>query len=427
MHEIGLYHPRIHFPSDNWIKTAALYWTKMARVVPPNFVPRDSETVRTLRDELDFVVNISTDASDHYRWGRGHWDACEEFAGFIEDDHVELRKLYGTDKIPGAAELPGEFESWNDPTGEALVAEVAEPKIAWHIRQSLVRHELAIPKPRRDDFMDTPGLVMHPSLARLYMSALADDLARTNHLLPITDDHDMFSVASGWTKDRMRNLLLPPGTHQVRPNDDDTWTRYAIRMGSPWRPGARPDLIGMVAVQLAIPRDMTHIPVGQIIKVRKDFAPQFLVFRETVETLAKDVNGTLEAVQDANVARAYLAQAVDEKLLAPVRELREQLRTMSRDTITTTLTFKYEVPALASLVAGGVFAHEPLLAGGAAVAAGLLGLVKGARRDSSDRRLGSPVSYLMLLQDELGAESALRRTAARIRAITGLPTGRDRE
>lgn len=44
MHEIGLYHPHIHFRSDSWIKVAALYWTKMARIVPPEYVPHDSET-----------------------------------------------------------------------------------------------------------------------------------------------------------------------------------------------------------------------------------------------------------------------------------------------------------------------------------------------------------------------------------------------
>ena len=37
MATIGLYHPFIHFKDDAWLKLSALYWDRMARIVPPSY------------------------------------------------------------------------------------------------------------------------------------------------------------------------------------------------------------------------------------------------------------------------------------------------------------------------------------------------------------------------------------------------------
>jgi hypothetical protein len=56
---LALYHPYMRFPSDNWVKLAALYWDKLGRIVPDNLVPEDSEVVRRLTNELGFVENYA--------------------------------------------------------------------------------------------------------------------------------------------------------------------------------------------------------------------------------------------------------------------------------------------------------------------------------------------------------------------------------
>src|SRR6266581_2878798 len=50
----GLYYPYFHFRDERWLKTAALYWPKIVRIVPEGYQTRDSETVRSL--EGDFIV-----------------------------------------------------------------------------------------------------------------------------------------------------------------------------------------------------------------------------------------------------------------------------------------------------------------------------------------------------------------------------------
>lgn len=429
MHEIGLYHPRIHFPSDAWIKTAALYWTKMARIVPAGYVPHDSETVRMLRDELDFVLDVDTRET---RWStpsepeaiiRGGWEgACEEFLHFITHSHAELREKYGIEGSKyawtdgQAADFAFGSEPWADPQGEPLVAEVADEKIAWALRRVLVERGLASAKPHRQGVRPEPlSLLMHPNLARVYMSALAEDIARDNHLRPTTDDNDMYAVGTGWTEARMRNLLLPADDPRTHSGHQAQSARYAHR----W-PAAPDDLIGMIAIQAVIPRDIERIPVKKIIEIKKALNPYFVAFRDKVDSVATGISQQLEGVQNAGVALAYLEQEVHEQLLVPAKELRNEMHRMKIDTATATLAFKYEVPAIASLVAGGALAHEPLLAGSAAAAIGLLGLVRGARREAATRQATSPVSYLMLLEHNLSASSVLERSTRRIRKITGL-------
>ena len=53
--KIALYYPHIAFPNDAWIKLAALYWDKLGRIVPPDHQHHDSNTVRKLQGELDFI------------------------------------------------------------------------------------------------------------------------------------------------------------------------------------------------------------------------------------------------------------------------------------------------------------------------------------------------------------------------------------
>src|SRR4051812_7311617 len=58
MQRFGLYYPYVHFADDSWIKASALYWPRMARIIPPNFAAYDSSVVRELRDSLNFVLDV---------------------------------------------------------------------------------------------------------------------------------------------------------------------------------------------------------------------------------------------------------------------------------------------------------------------------------------------------------------------------------
>jgi hypothetical protein len=404
MHKIGLYHPQIHFPSDKWIKVAALYWTKVARIVPYGYVTHDSETVKKLQDNLGFVVNI--DPVSHREITKTFRGACDEFYEFVTYYGNELEAIYG---------FKNDHLRDGRPAGYSSVATVpdctniVDDKIEMQTRYLLDRHNLTWRSDNRAP-NGQPILRMHPTLARVYMSALAEDIARANHLRPVTDDSGVYEVGTGWTEDRMRNVLIPDAAVYRSPYPQEEEHR-AHRLDTP-------DLIGMIAIQTVIPQDVDRLSVDKIIQIRKRFGRQFLNFRETVDSVARRANRELERIQEPAVVRAYLEQEVHERLLVPVQQLRRDMSRLKIETATATLTFKYEVPALASLIAGGMLSHEPLIAGSATVAVGLLGLARGMHRQAAVQFDASPVSYLMILQNHLEARSILHRAARRIHRIT---------
>ena len=51
----GLYYPYFNVRDERWLKIAALYWPRIVRLIPEDFRGPDSQAVRALTDELDFV------------------------------------------------------------------------------------------------------------------------------------------------------------------------------------------------------------------------------------------------------------------------------------------------------------------------------------------------------------------------------------
>ncbi|GAA1704151.1 hypothetical protein GCM10009745_59580 [Kribbella yunnanensis] len=404
MHQIALYHPNIQFPSDAWIKTAALYWTKVGRIVPEEYPLRDSDVVCALRDGLDFVLDV-----DPYWVGVRSRAACDVFQHFVQR-YFRVLDCYRVEMAPNhlarsfravagppylTVASSGDVSSSDYSSGDFVRTSKVSPKLV----NVLTRHGLAR--------MDGHGLWMHQSLARVYMSALAEDVAAANQLQPVTDDAEAFAVAAGWTHQRMMNLLLPEAARKLMGNVE-TFEQRSLRLPVP---------VGLVAVRAVVPRDLERIPASRIIEIRKEFGPQFLAFRRLADSVAADLEEMLASVQDPKVFRAYVEQEANDRLVGPAKVLRADLRRMHVKTAMATMTFKYELPTLAGVVAGGLLAKEPLLAGGAAVAAGLVGIAQGARQASSERRSDSPVGYLTLLGDKLKPQPAVHRLMHNLRRL----------
>src|SRR5438309_8952196 len=80
----GLYYPFIHFKDDRWVKLAALYWDRMARIVPQHYTTEDSETVRSLGD---FVESLPPSLVNP--------QLGETFSEFVSKNGAQLWQLYG--------------------------------------------------------------------------------------------------------------------------------------------------------------------------------------------------------------------------------------------------------------------------------------------------------------------------------------------
>jgi len=54
----ALYYPYINIRNEKWLKTAALFYKGIDRIVPESFAPKDSDTIRALIDSDGFVRNV---------------------------------------------------------------------------------------------------------------------------------------------------------------------------------------------------------------------------------------------------------------------------------------------------------------------------------------------------------------------------------
>src|SRR5919108_2142094 len=84
---VGLYYPFIHFRDEEWLKVAALYWPRMCRIVPPDYQTKDSDAVKRLIDELDFVSNVSPTPATTV--------VGKRFLTFLQKNEGDLRERYG--------------------------------------------------------------------------------------------------------------------------------------------------------------------------------------------------------------------------------------------------------------------------------------------------------------------------------------------
>lgn len=87
----GLYYPYLHFP-DNWLKVAALYWPRMGRIVPPALSLGDSDIVRTLSDDLNFIENVAP--------GSAAEELTFTLTQILEAHYAELRNRYSVSSHP---------------------------------------------------------------------------------------------------------------------------------------------------------------------------------------------------------------------------------------------------------------------------------------------------------------------------------------
>src|ERR1700681_1629373 len=60
---IGFYYPKTVF-QDDWLKLAALYWDRIARIEWKRGPLGDFDTARQLADEMGFIVNLTPSSEE---------------------------------------------------------------------------------------------------------------------------------------------------------------------------------------------------------------------------------------------------------------------------------------------------------------------------------------------------------------------------
>jgi hypothetical protein len=374
----GLYYPFIHFKDDNWLKLSAVYFDKMYRIVPSGYKTEDSDTVRALEDFVDVV---------RPEWARPAFG--ETFAQFIDQYHKLLVERYGVARadqwdakpqkmVPPAAGGP----SGIDPRLSYIYFEKMTPELG----ERFLRSGLARFDPGDDRWMG-----MHPMLAQVFMTALADQLAGERQLQPMTDETLDHLALSGLTPERLAQLLLGDDVNLV----DDRPTERELEQA-----------FALLALRTILPKDIAQVSVKKIVKVREQLAGERGKFQAAAVAFARQ-NASLREIPDGRALQDHLKAEFDKTIAPELQKLKDALRGNGIDIVLGAMNVKAELPALATtglaamgLAAAGI-AINPVAAGVAGVALLVAKVLRDQRKGRQTLLSASPVSYLFRVEESL--------------------------
>lgn len=420
MQRIGLYYPYVHFRDDAWLKAAALYWPRMARVVPPGYPVDDPLLVRTLRDELDFVVDVDPqDAATAVaavflrildnEWNRnrlrhmflvteGPWGYS---SGWVPSDDTRYVRVGGDP--PVVEEEPWPFTPTGTPVPERRLTGLHWEEVDPRLREALMDANLAVAT-ERSALAPARGrkwLAMPPALGWTYKGMLTQELARRTGYVPATDQDRAHDMIGHWDERAVISTCM----------EDD---RYIVPF-DPARDFA--GRLGTLAVAGALPAGLADVPAEKIVKVRKDYAGEFTAFTDAVSAAAADLEEHLAGIEDAAALREYLRLELARRVEEPLEDLRGALRGLGLRTADTVLNFKFELGTLTTAMAGTLGEGPVTVAG---VTFGLATMHRGMAEARDAQIKGSPVGFLLRVQHHLPQVPAKRRALRAIRRALGI-------
>ena len=373
----GLYYPFIHFKDDNWLKLSAVYFDKMYRIVPSSYTTEDSDTVRALEDFIDVV---------RPEWARPAFG--ETFAQFIDEYHARLVERYGVAKA----------DQW-DVKPQGLVPPTAGGSSGIDPRLSYIYFEKMTPELRecflksglaRFDPGDDRWMGMHPSLARVFMTALADQLAGERQLQPMTDETLDHLALSALTPERLAQLLLGNvNLVDKGPTERELEQAFAL-----------------LALRTILPKNIGEVSAKKIMKVREQLAGERGKFQAAAVAFARQ-NASLGEIPDGRALQDHLKAEFDKTIAPELQKLEDALRGNDIDIVLGAMNVKVELPAIATtgLVATGLaaagIAINPVAAGLAGVALLVAKVLRDRRKGRQTLLSASPVSYLFRVQEAL--------------------------
>ncbi|MGW4806277.1 DUF6236 family protein [Kitasatospora sp. NPDC004272] len=398
MQKIGLYYPYVHVQDDAWMKTAALYWPQMARVVPDGYPVSDTDSAQALADQLDFFVPVPP--------GSAPTAVEAPFLEVIQEHAGVLRRYYHVDEWGRSLAVPPALRRTNayipqtvthtnhDDRPPGHVAHLYWKEVSPNLREALIQEGLAINTDRPTYEGSNPlgtWISMDPMLAWVYKCALTDELARRNRLLPTTDQIAAHAANEEWTTERIARVLL-----RGRPPQTDKPVTAAL---------------GELAVQMVLPTDMATVPVEKVIELRQKHATEFDAFMATVDTVASKIQEDIAGIENREVLAAYLRQVNKNEFEAPLRELRTAMRSLKLEATTGVLNVQTQTPAAMGAVGGYIGGGLPY-ASAAGVAFGLFGYARQISKQRQDALAGSPVSFLLRVEAGLRPGNLVRRLAS---------------
>lgn len=373
MQNLGLYYPFIHFRNESWLKMTSLYWDRMSRIVPEGYKLRDTETVRAFKDH-GYIIDYSPSGTDR--------QLMRAFRSLLATHGERLASRYG---LHLSADWPEE-PSGAGHFGDTRLAYIFGLEIDPDLVDELVALNLA----ERGRTRDPRWVGMHPRLAGIYMTALADAMATRRGAEPVSDDALSHIGISDFSMEGLAEALLA--------EDDE--------LSPPLHHGAE-QLVASLTIKLVVPANLDNVEPRRLLDFRARYKAERAAFQQQVRDMVSELRGG--GIEDPQALHDHL-QIQYEKFLEPqLADLERRLRDAKIDTVSAVLNVKTSLPA--QTVGAGLFAHAPApLIATATVALGVWQVWRDHRQAQRQVLQERPAAaYLYRLERDLGPKALASR------------------
>lgn len=394
MDSFALYYPYIHVRDDSWLKYTALYWPNMRRLRPTGYPVNDSPAARILNEDLGWLIDMNPP-----QWATA--TIGQPLLELLAAHAPALRDRFGVDRVEHWRVREG-LNSHAAGVGW-LAVDAAGPDARLDDRFGYV-HVSKIDSRTLDAVVDAglattaPGqggtwVGMHPELASVYTCALIEHIAVGNRMHPVTDQVMPHSALSGWSVDRLAQVLIGEPLAEI-----DTQHSSVDPV----------DAFVLMAFETVVPADLAAVPIEKIIEVRAKFGQDLDNFRRYVAEQAQQL-AALEGIRDWAVVQDYLRDEVQRKITVQLKQLRERLRSVGLEPVRALANVKsVTLPPLAAMVADTV-GMSPVISGSTALAATVVSTPTRWRNKRKTTIEESPVGYLFRIEQTLNPTTLIDR------------------
>jgi hypothetical protein len=202
----ALYYPYIHIRDVNWLKATLLWFQQVRRIVPDQFMLKDSDQVKELAETLGpagpllVAAHLSEEPVQH---------AKANLFKKIEENLDAVVKRYSRSSTPAAladAFQVHRYKLLDSSDGNQIIDLLIESKLAWASRTSA------------DAGL---WLSMHPTLGAAVMSTLALAIAKNEGLDIVTPNEQVHDKILAEREEDVCGALLGLPQVPVVPTDDD--------------------------------------------------------------------------------------------------------------------------------------------------------------------------------------------------------------
>jgi hypothetical protein len=392
-HLIGLYYPSIQFKKTAWVKLAALYWDTLGRIVPEDYPHKDSDEIRQLIEEAGFIRDFSPLYDDLKATEDLFLNLIRKRGKLLKEHYSILQDnpLIFDEKVLRFSNILDIAYYRKQQKRDAKLTYIASGrKMTSALRAMLVQKGLAQYIDIDDELEAFNFVEMHPLLAFTYMEVLAEQMAYSRKLYPVTDDIYHHHAVGRYTLDRLTNTLFSSGSQGNQPSDPAPITQ-TLQV-----------CVADIAIQSVLPRNLANVPVKKIIKVREKYRDELTSFQNHLHDFADNLK-YLQEIKDPDAISAYLTLEYEKNLKQQVNHLRKCLASLSIDTTLSALNIKVTQPELLSGLMP-LMASSPMLTAIGAAGAVVLSVfptMRKQRQAAKEIIASSPMAYLLHLQEDL--------------------------